>query len=175
MMTTATAGRAAADELNGTPFGRPEDVIIDELNGTEVLYVTATSEDAVYSIFLNSALNAEVKIFADRSTVNIQTGSPVGVSFNNPDNLAIDAKGNVYIVEDQSPDNSDVWQAVDANKDGVAEQMGRWLTHGVEGAEPTGVMFDPNAKRVILNMQHPESGNDALWQVTLGNRKGQIK
>ena len=147
-----------------------EDVTIGKLNGTDVLCFTATSEDAVYSVFLNSASTAEVKVFADRSTMNISTGAPVGAPFNNPDNMAIDENGNIYVVEDQEPDNSDIWQAVDVDGDGVAEKMGRWLTPGVEGAEPTGLIFDPNTKRAILCVQHPDSGNDALWQIPLGTR-----
>jgi hypothetical protein len=168
-------GRMAADEVNGTPYGRPEDMIIANLGNKEVMILTTTSEDAAYAIILNGD-TAEVKIFADRSTMDIATGEPVGSVFNNPDNMAIDADGNIYIIEDQSPDNSDIWQAIDTDGDAVADQIGRWLTQGVTGSEPSGLIFDPNVpKRAILTVQHPSSGNDALWQVTLGNRKGQLK
>ncbi|MGW8367575.1 MAG: alkaline phosphatase PhoX [Gammaproteobacteria bacterium] len=176
VVPTGTAGRAAADELNGTPYGRPEDVVIQALNGTEVLYFTATSEDAAYSVVLTSALTAEVKIFVDRSTIDVATGAGVGTAFNNPDNMAIDADGNVYVIEDQEPDVSDIWQVIDEDGDAVGDRIGRWLTQGVTGSEPTGLIFDPNApKRAILAVQHPDSGNDALWQVTLGERKGQVE
>jgi hypothetical protein len=175
VVPTGTAGRAAADELNGTPYGRPEDMVIASRNGVEVLYFTATSEDAVYAVLLNGS-TATVQVFADRSTPDVATGEPVGTPFNNPDNMAVDSDGNIYIIEDQEPNVSDIWQAVDTDGDFVADRMGRWLTHGVPGAEPTGLIFDPNVpKRAIVNIQHPSSGNDALWQVTLGNRKGQLK
>ncbi|MCB1909852.1 MAG: DUF839 domain-containing protein [Rhodocyclaceae bacterium] len=172
---TGTAGRAAADEMGATPYGRPEDVVIGTRNGEEILYFTATSEDAVYAVRLQGEV-AWVSVFADRSTLDVATGEAVGTPFNNPDNLAIDADGHIYIVEDQEPAAADVWQAIDEDGDGVAERMGRWLTHGAPGAEPTGLSFDPNVPmRAIISIQHPASGNDALWQVTLGQRKGQLK
>ena len=198
-MPTGTAGRAAADEVNGklflmvaalisphssrglfshtgiptgTPYGRPEDVIISDVTGQVILYFTATSEDAVYSVIFVDDDNAMVQVFADQTTLDIKTGAAVGSPFNNPDNLAIDAFGHVYIIEDQGPDVSDIWQAVDADGDGVAEQMGRFLSNGVIGSEPTGFIFDPNTKRAVVAVQHPASGNDALWEVTLGAREG---
>jgi hypothetical protein len=176
VVPTGTAGRGAADELNGTPYGRPEDIVIQSLADTEILYFTATSEDAVYAVVLNSDTVAEIKVFADRSTLDVATGEGVGSPFNNPDNLAIDQDGNLYIIEDQGPNNSDIWQAIDQNGDHVADVMGRWLSNGVIGSEPSGLIFDPNVpKRAILAVQHPASGNDALWQITLGNRNGQLR
>ena len=175
VVPTGTAGRAAADEVHGTPYGRPEDVVIDLRNGREVLFFTATSEDAVYAVALQGD-TADVKVFVDRSTRDVATGEAVGAVFNNPDNLAIDADGHLYVIEDQEPASADVWQAVDSDGDLVADRIGRWLTHGVPGAEPTGLTFDPNVpNRAIISIQHPASGNDALWQVTLGQRKGQLK
>ena len=175
VVPTGTAGRAAADEINATPYGRPEDVVIAMRGGVEVLYFTATSEDAVYAVALNGD-TAEVKVFVDRSTIDVATGEAVGTPFNNPDNLAIDADGHIYVIEDQEPASADVWQAIDDDGDLVADRIGRWLTHGVPGAEPTGLTFDPNVpNRAIISIQHPASGNDALWQVTLGQRKGQLK
>ena len=123
-MPTGTAGRAAADELNGTPFGRPENVAQQFVNGTEVLYFTATSERAVYAVFLDRAVTAEVKRFADRSTLNIASGEPVGTALSSPDNLAVDGNGHVYIVEDQGPDASDTWR--------VTETDCAWLTQTQE-------------------------------------------
>lgn len=171
---TTTGGRLAADEVAGTPYGRPEDMVITRFGGSEVLVFTATSEDAVYSVVLNGS-TAEVRLFVDRTTLDIATGEAVGSAFNNPDNLALDGDGNIYIIEDQEPDVADIWQAVDTNGDAVADRIGRWLTQGVTGSEPSGLIFDPNSpKRAILNVQHPASGNDALWQVTLGERTGQV-
>jgi len=39
------------------------------------------------------------------------TGVPVGTQFTSPDNLAIDADGNMYIVEDEDGGKQDTWFA----------------------------------------------------------------
>jgi secreted PhoX family phosphatase len=157
-------GRAAADEVGGTPYDRPEDMVISTFTGDKILYFAATSESAVYSVFLLDGSKAEVKIFVNRDTIDFATGSAVGEALTSPDNLAIDSTGHVYLVEDQGPPKSDIWQAVDADGDDVAEYVGRWLTQGVTGAEPTGLFFDPNNNhRAILAVQHPSSRNDTVF------------
>ena len=164
-----TGGRNAADSVGGTPYGRPEDVTMTTLaNGNQIVYFTATSEDAVYGIELIDEATAEVRIFVDRNTIDLATGAPVGSPFNNPDNLATGADGSIYVVEDQEVPNADIWKVVDADNDGVADALGRWISLGVQGAEPTGLEQDPNdPNRFIVNIQHPDSGNDALWEIRL--------
>ena len=39
-----------------------------------------------------------------------------------PDNLAVDAEGNLIIIEDQAI--GDIWQAIDNDRDGVADVVG---------------------------------------------------
>ena len=166
---STTGGRNAADSVGGTPYGRPEDVTLTTLaNGNEIVYFTATSEDAVYGIELIDDATAIVEIFVDRDTIDLATGAAVGSPFNNPDNLATGADGSIYIVEDQEVPVSDIWKAIDADNDGVAESIGRWVSLGIEGAEPSGLEQDPkDPDRFIVNIQHPDSGNDALWEIRL--------
>lgn len=156
-------GRLAADEVFGTPYGRPEDMDFTTLaNGNECMFVTCTSEDLVLSIEFTSANTSIVRVFCDTSTVDLATGAAVGGTFNNPDNLAVDAWGSIYVIEDQGP--GDIWKCQDVDNDGVAERIGRFVAQGVDGAEPTGMIWDPNDPyRFIACVQHPASGNDALW------------
>jgi len=173
---TATGGRTAADELKGTPYGRPEDLDLNVLaNGHECLYATVTSENRVISIELVSATTAIIRQFVNFDSINLATGADVnplqndpytspgsGTVFQNPDNLAADHFGSIYVIEDNDP--GDVWKAVDADQDGVAEAIGLFLSLGVGGAEPTGFIADPNNPyRFVCAVQHPSSGNDALW------------
>lgn len=172
---TATGGRTAADELVGTPYGRPEDLDVKTLaSGRQAVFVATTSENTVYSIELVSNSTAIVRTFVNFNSINLYTGadvsplqndpytSPGAVGINNPDNLAIDAWGSVYVIEDNNP--GDVWKCVDANNDGVAEALGLFITLGVGGSEPSGMIFDPNDPyRFICCIQHPSTGNDALW------------
>lgn len=168
---TTTGGRTAADELGGTPFGRPEDMHLGTLaNGNEVAYIAITSENLVIAIELVSATTAIVHDFVRRGvTVDASTGLPVAggsAGFNSPDNMEVGRDGTVYIIEDSLP--GDIWRASDANKDGIAESIGRWASLGVAGSEPTGMRSDPkDPKRFYVNIQHPSSDNDALWAITM--------
>lgn len=167
-------GLLAADELGGTPYGRPEDLIRSTLaNGHEVIYVATTSEQAVYSIELNpnedgNTTDAYVRVFAQGGvTVNsagavVPAGAQGTYGLGSPDNLAIDADGQILINEDQNP--GDIWAATDANGDGVAEKIDLWTSLGPFGSEPTGVIKDPRGG-FLVNVQHPSSNNDALWSL----------
>jgi hypothetical protein len=94
---TARGGRAAADEVRGTPYGRPEDAEIGRLaNGREVLYVAMTSEQSVYSIELLSPSKAIVRVAASEAGTPKNLGFPATTGrLNSPDNLAQDALGNI--------------------------------------------------------------------------------
>ncbi|MEZ4924835.1 MAG: DUF839 domain-containing protein [Saprospiraceae bacterium] len=153
-------GRAAADEVNATPYGRPEDL---EIVGN-MLYCNLTSENSTISVELQNNNKAVVRWFVTRATLNSVTGAAVDTDLNNPDNLASDANGTIYIIEDNNP--GDIWKTVDANHDGVAESMARFASLGVAGSEPTGfvALYEPN--KFLVSIQHPSSGNDALWIIT---------
>jgi len=161
-----TGGRLAADDANGTPFGRPEDLEIGVLaDGNAVLYFSATSEHAVYSVELVDSTNAVVRAFVTRNTANGGTGLPVSGALASPDNLAVGPNGEIYVVEDNNP--GDIWVATDADNDGVAESITRFASLGVSGSEPTGLILDRNdADTFLVCVMHPSSGNDALWAIT---------
>jgi secreted PhoX family phosphatase len=113
-----------------------------------------------------------MKVFANQNTIDLATGLAVGAALTSPDNLAMDADGNIYIVEDRNGGvDNDVWFAKDLNKDGdlldAGEGLGRWVSNGTPGSEMTGLYFDPfNANRAWLNIQHPSSGNDRLIEIS---------
>jgi hypothetical protein len=178
---TARGGRAAADEVKGTPYGRPEDMEVGRLaNGREVLYVAVTSESAVYSIELLSFTKAIVRVAAS------ETGTPKNLGFpattgtlNSPDNIAQDALGNIYVIED-APNGDDIggdiWFMRDADSDGVAESLDHFMSVQVDGAEATGMIFNPaKPTQFVVNVQHPDSTilpdgfGDAVWQFDLEN------
>ncbi len=170
-------GRPAADEVNGTPYGRPEDMEVSCMpNGNEVIYFTATSETTIYSVEMLGGTSCFVRNFADASTpTNVGFASTTG-SLNSPDNLAQDALGNIYIIEDApngSSTGGDIWFARDADNDGVAESLDHFLSIRVDGSEATGMIFNPQIPTEFVNaVQHPDStdlGNvpdgmgDAVW------------
>ena len=174
-------GRLAADELNGTPYRRPEDVEVGYLkNGHEVLYFTATEELAAYAVEELGYGKAMVRLFADESTLkNVGHAATTG-HINSPDNLAQDALGNIYMVEDwPNGDNvgGDIWFLRDTDNDGVAESVDHFMSLQVKGAENTGMIFNPaNPTEFIVNVQHPESTinqtdgmGDATWLIDITN------
>jgi secreted PhoX family phosphatase len=164
---TAIDGRATPNlpEFLGTNFDRPEDLEIKTLGeGKQMLFVATTTNNKVFSIDLATST---VKLFASRATPDLATGSPVGDAFTSPDNLAIDADGNMYIVEDQPGGKQDTWFAVDKNNDGVAEAVGKWASLTTIGAEASGLYFDPfKSNTAYINVQHPTSKVDRTIMLT---------
>lgn len=170
-------GRATADHASilGTGFNRPEDLEIQTLaDGTQYLYFTTTDSDTdanssngrgrVYSFNLSTS---EVKLFADSNTLDLGKGAAAGADFKNPDNLAIDSEGNIYIVEDQDGGVEDVWFAMDADRDGVAESVSKWISLTTAGAESSGLYFDKfNPNKAYINVQHPTDGIDRTIELT---------
>lgn len=183
-------GRPAADDAGGTPYGRPEDMVVSRLaNGNEVLYVTVTSESKVISIeILNTNKGstrggqAMVRTFVSNSSPkNLGHPATTGV-LNSPDNLAMDAAGNIYVIEDNPNGGSvggDTWFIRDTNNDGVAESLDHLLSLRVSGSEATGMIFNPTAPTEFhMCVQHPNSTNlnsvpngfgDAVWTFNLAN------
>jgi uncharacterized protein len=164
---TAIDGRATPrlPAFLGTRFDRPEDMEIKTLkNGKQMLFFATTTNHKVFSIDLSSNT---VNLFASRNTIDKATGLPVGNVFANPDNLAIDARGNIYIVEDRPGGEEDIWFAYDRDNDGVAEAIGKWASLSTKGAESTGLYFDKFQRNVAyVNVQHPESDVDRTIMIS---------
>lgn len=167
-------GRAAADDAHGTPFGRPEDVEVGFLgNGNEVVYFAATSEDAVYAIEALDDTKAMVRSAVSAATAKNAGYATTTGTLSDPDNLAQDALGNIYVIEDKPNGDAvggDVWFLRDTNSDGVAESLDHFLSLQVRGAEATGMIFNPaKPTQFILNVQHPESTDLAKVANGLGD------
>ena len=160
--------------FKGTDYQRPEDLQMQFVNGVELLYFNATTN---HETFVLNLKNQTISLFANRNTINVATGLPVGSALANPDNLSVDHDGNLYIVEDRNGgQDDDIWLAVDLNKDGdlndPGEGLKRWASNGTVGSEFTGLFFDPtNKRRAWVNIQHPGSGNDRTIEITIGDRQ----
>ena len=156
--------------FKGTDYMRPEDMQIQFVGGNEFLYVTTTSTHEVYRLDLQ---NDSIARFVNRNTIDLATGNVVGSALANPDNLAVDHDGNIYIIEDRNGGvDDDIWFAVDLNLDGDVDDPGegikRWASNGTTGSEFTGLYFDPtNKRRAWVNIQHPSSGNDRTIEITI--------
>jgi len=174
---TTRGGRAAADEVGATPFGRPEDLEISTLaNGNEAIFMATTDENIVWSIELDADGNEGVNVreFINSLITPSSLQSPVGAGttdavygLDDVDNLAIEIGPNgeiqLFVVEDEDP--SDIWVATDVDGDGVAEIVDLFASLGPFGSEASGFIVDPRSG-YLVNIQHPSSGNDALWSIT---------
>lgn len=173
---TSVDGRNTTDlpQFKGTDYQRPEDLQIQSQKGVERLYMNTTSTHETYVLDLGSQ---NISVFADRSTTDLATGQQVGDELTNPDNLAVDQDGNIYVVEDRPGGvDDDIWFAQDLNHDGdltdPGEGLGRWASNGTVGSEFTGLYFDPTDKRrAWVNIQHPDSENDRTIQITVPSQR----
>lgn len=169
---TSVDARSTVDQplFKGTDYQRPEDLLITTEKGNEYLYMATTTTHEVYKLDLK---NSAISVYANRDTIDLATGAAVGTSLTNPDNLAVDRDGNIYIVEDRNGAvDDDIWFAKDLNKDGdindPGEGLARWASNGTSGSEFTGLYFDPfNKRRAWVNIQHPASGNDRTIEITV--------
>ncbi len=167
-------GRAAADSVGATPYGRPEDSEVTRLrNGREVLYVAMTSENSVYSFEIVGENRVRVgKLISPSTPKNLGHPATTG-QLNSPDNLAQDALGNIYIVEDApngSSTGGDIWFARDANNDGEAESLDHFMSIRVDGSEATGMIFNPaNPLEFAVAVQHPSSTDLSVVPNGLGD------
>jgi len=152
-------GDAAANAVNATEFGRPEDM---EIIGN-TLYVANTSEDRVIAVdlgaqtvstFVEAGLNVPVEV----------AGSVTG--FNSPDNLAEGPDGTLWIVEDN--DYSDIYQAtMDEDGDGAADSVSLFASLTDKGAETTGIYFGKDRKVMYVSVQHPDKDlADGIWAIS---------
>jgi secreted PhoX family phosphatase len=175
-------GRASADlaGVQATGYNRPEDLEIQTITGgDQLLYFATTDSDTngnttdgrsrVYTLNLTTNV---VSLFADSTMIDLATGSAAGGGLRNADNLAIDAKGFIYIIEDRDGGvDDDIWFARDNNHDGdlldAGEGLARWASNGTPGSEFTGLYFDKfDTNRAYVNIQHPTSGVDRTIMIT---------
>lgn len=172
-------GRLGANAAGANGFNRPEDLELLKLgNGNEaIIFATTDSDNNANSadgrghVYINNLVTGSLSLFADSNTINLATGLAAGVAFSNPDNIAIDANGNVYIIEDRNGStDDDIWFANDANHDGdlldAGEGLARWASNGINGSEFSGLYFSKtNPNLAWVNIQHPNGGDDLTVQI----------
>ena len=153
---------ATAIAAGATGWGRPEDVEISTSTGStkggNVMYVASTSENLVLRIELNG----------DQAYVSNFVKEGVNISgLNNPDNLALDNQGNLYVIEDNGP--GDIFIArVGTGNERVAQDVALFASLSDCAAEPTGLYFDRNGKTAWVHVQHAGGAlrNDLLVAIT---------
>ena len=139
----------AAIQAGATGWGRPEDIEISSASGNlaggpQLMFITSTTEELVLRIELKGD-QAFVSNFIQQG-VNVQ-------GLDNPDNLAIDNQGTLYVIEDNGP--GDIWAVRQAGSVGlVATEVLRFASLSDCSAEPTGLYFARDGKTAWVHIQH---------------------
>ena len=153
----------AAVQAGATGWARPEDIEINTATGNVaggagVMFVAITSEDLVLRIELRKD-GATVSNFV-KEGVNVQ-------GLDNPDNLAIDNQGTLYILEDGGP--GDIWAVRHSGRpELVASEVVRFASLSDCSGEPTGLYFDRDGRIAWVHVQHAGGAlqNDLLLELT---------
>lgn len=149
----------AATQAGATGYGRPEDVEIatstgNSRGGATIVYVAITNEHRVLRIDLREPGGG-----SDHATAFVSDYVRAGVNapadFINPDNLALDASGNLFIAEDSTtPPGNDLWVAVPgAGNQLQADTTVRFASLTDCEAEVSGIYFDRRGQ-LFVNVLH---------------------
>ena len=197
----------AANAIGATPTARPEDTDIDPRTGDLLITFTAGGSDgesqADPAIFHGPAGESSwpygwLMRLQDESPSAHQAGGGFrwrmvaaggtpwegGLGFANPDNLAIDRAGNVWMVTDRAAvngsadvfGNNSCW--VFPARGSAAGEALLFATGPME-CELTGPCFDPSESTLFLSVQHPgednaahRPGDEEIQAYTLRDRQG---
>src|SRR5688572_19414202 len=145
----------AATQAGATGYARPEDVEMatstgSSRGGSNILYVAVTDEHRVLRIDLREP--GDTAFVSDY----VVRGINAPADFTNPDNLALDKNGNLFITEDTvTPPGMDIWVAVPSRgQNESASQTVRLASLTDCAAEPSGVYFDKSGSMLFVNVLH---------------------
>lgn len=151
---------AQAQAVNATVFAGGEDVEISPIDGK--VYVAVKGESKVYRFNDDNPLSggtvSNFETYVGDMSYTLETASGV-VSVpwaNGNDNLAFDAQGNLWVLQDGA--NNHIW-VVDAGHTQSNPQV-RIFGHSPAGSEPTGITFSPDFRFLFMSFQHPSSSNN---------------
>ena len=143
-----------AQNLGGTPFYGIEDA---EIGPDGYIYFTSKGQGRVYRFIDNGNTISNFETFVGGRIYTIQTQDS---TFNEPwgignDNLAFDAEGNLWVLQDGSKNL--IWLV----KNGHTQEnpLVEIFASTPRGSEPTGITFSPDKRFLFMSIQHPDSTN----------------
>jgi len=161
----------AATAAGATGYFRPEDVEIatstgNARGGSQALFVAVTDEHRVLRIDLVEPPDGgQQTAFVSDYVVR---GVNAPVDFTNPDNLALDKNGNLFITEDTTigTGGMDIWVAIPpAGQQDTASTTVRFASLTDCTAEPSGIYFDHSGTALFVNVLH-RAGADLGVRIT---------
>ncbi|WP_066173603.1 PhoX family protein [Bacillus marinisedimentorum] len=160
-----TFAREAARAAGATPLDRPEDVEIHPKDGSVFLSLTNNSNHGNFYgqivRFVPSGNDHGSEYFTFQ--IFVAGGRESGITC--PDNLHFDSNGNLWVVEDFSATEDNVYS--DYKNCGVfmiptdGKNYGEpfQFASGPKGCEVTGPWLTPDERTLFLDVQHPETWN----------------
>jgi uncharacterized protein len=167
---------AAGTSAGATGYARPEDVETatstgNDRNPSENLYVAVTDENRVLRIELRARRHGDDEDDDESDedglpgrpddqtafvTDYVRQGVNAPADFTNPDNLALDKAGNLFITEDTvTPPGMDIWMATPAPRHmWMASSTVRFASLTDCGGEPSGVYFDLTGTVLFAHVLH---------------------
>ena len=163
---------AAATAAGATGYFRPEDVEMATSTGNargggaQILFVAVTDEHRILRVDLREPAGGAAHDTAYVSDY-VRRGVNAPLDFTNPDNLALDKNGNLYITEDTTtPPGMDIWVAIpDQGRALAAAQTVRFASLTDCTAEPSGIYFDKSGTALYVHTLH-RAGNDLSVMIT---------
>jgi len=155
---------AEATRVGATGYGRPEDVETGTSTGTDInafenLYVAVTDENRILRIILAGPFARVVDY--------VRAGVNAPADFTNPDNLALDKAGNLFITEDTTtPPGMDIWMAARSRGSHLAARRTvRFASLTDCTSEPSGIYFDLSGRVLFVHTLH-RAGADLEVAIT---------
>ncbi|MEN3324068.1 alkaline phosphatase PhoX [Mariniflexile soesokkakense] len=160
---------AQSNAVGATVFNGIEDV---EIGPDGMVYFAVKNEGQVYRFSDSDVLEAStstvtMETFVGMASYDINNGTTItSVPWGNGnDNLAFDADGNLWVLQDGG--NNYIWVV----KNGHTQASPKVEIFGTApiGSEPTGITFTPDYKYLFMSIMHPDSGNAANQLDAAGN------
>ncbi|MGN7295764.1 PhoX family protein [Ferdinandcohnia sp. SAFN-114] len=160
-----TYTREAAAAVGATKLDRPEDVEIHPIDGSVFLALTNNSNHGNFHGQIYRFVPANGDHGSDKFTfeVFIAGGQQSGITC--PDNLHFDSKGNLWVVEDFSATEDNVYSEYKncgvfmVPTDGKNYGDPFQFASGPKGCEVTGPWLTPDERTLFLDVQHPATWN----------------
>ncbi len=166
--------REAAKIVGATPLDRPEDIEIHPQTRDVFISLTGIkSSTAPFGSILKIVEKDANPLSLEFSASTFKAGG-TGSGFANPDNLAFDVKGNLWMTTDMSGTSMHKDQFEPFGNNGLfyiplsGAEAGRafQVASAPPGAELTGPCFAPDGRTLFLSVQHPGERAHLRPQIT---------
>jgi len=150
-----------AASLGGTAFNGPEDV---EYNPTDdLVYFTSKGNNRVYRFKDDGATISNFEVFVGNAAyiINYGTGTATESWGSGNDNLTVDDRGNLWVLQDGSNDH--IWMVTPNHTQLNPDVL--LFARTPAGSEPCGLHMTPDFRFGFLSIQSPSASNAATFQI----------